>query len=312
MHLGSENRFICKTWPLSLHNCGRGPVALFSTRWLSGEADADGSRLRCGVSACPVRRSLPCREARCASLVSWEFVSGTRVLSTTQPLAKIGAVAASVGVVLLIVSTLLHPLNSDPSDAPAAFAEYAADSHYVWIHLGQFAGFFGLGMGLVAFAATLEAGRAAAWARVGVAGTVASIALAAALQAVDGVALKATVDRWAGAGEARWLVYEAAHAVRQVEIGLASFLSVLFGLTLLAFSLAILLSTGYPAWLGVIGFLDGLGMAAAGTAQASMGFSGLAMTLSMLATSMFLVWMILAGILMWRLAFTSSRDRNTA
>jgi hypothetical protein len=58
-------------------------------------------------------------------------------LSTTQPLARLGAVATLLGVVLLIVSTLLHPLNSNPSDAPAAFAEYAADSHYVWIELNR-------------------------------------------------------------------------------------------------------------------------------------------------------------------------------
>jgi hypothetical protein len=211
-------------------------------------------------------------------------------MSTTQPLARLGAVACFAGVVLLVVSTLLHPLNSDPNDAPAAFAEYAADPHYVWTHLGQFTGVVGLGTGLVAFAVTFEAGRAAAWARVSVAGTVASIAVATALQAVDGVALKATVDRWAGTtGEAHLLVYEVAQAVRQIEIGLAGFLSVLFGLTLLALSLAVLLSIGYPAWLGVIGFLDGLGMAAAGMAQVSTGFSGLAMTLSTLATSIFLV-----------------------
>ena len=40
-------------------------------------------------------------------------------------------------------------LGSDPADAPAAFAEYAADPLYVWSHLGQFAGFLGLGVGLV-------------------------------------------------------------------------------------------------------------------------------------------------------------------
>jgi hypothetical protein len=232
-------------------------------------------------------------------------------MSTIQPLAYLGAVAAFVGVVLLIVSTLLHPLDSDPSDAPAAFAEYAADSHYVWSHLGQFAGFFGLGIGLVAFAATFEPGWTAAWARVGLAGTVASIAVAATLQAVDGVALKVTVDRWAAAtGEARLLAYEAAHAVRQIEIGFASFLSVLFGLTLIAFSLAILLSTRYPAWLGVIGLLDGLGMLVAGAVQASMGFSGLAMALSMLSSSVFLIWAILASSLMWRLASQSDGDRD--
>jgi|SRR3954463_14712176 hypothetical protein len=80
-------------------------------------------------------------------------------MSTPQPLAYLGAIAAFVGVVLLIISTLLHSFDSDPSDAPAAFAEYATDSHYVWSHLGQFVGFFGLGIGLVAFAATLEPGQ---------------------------------------------------------------------------------------------------------------------------------------------------------
>ena len=101
-------------------------------------------------------------------------------MSTTQHLARIGAAATFIGAVLLIVSTLLHPLDNDPADSLAAFAEYAADTLYVWTHLGQFAGFFGLGIGLVAFAGTFEPGRAAAWGRVGAAGAVASIAMAAA------------------------------------------------------------------------------------------------------------------------------------
>src|SRR3954467_2654511 len=99
-------------------------------------------------------------------------------ISTARSLAGIGAVAAPVGAVLLLVSTLLHPLGADPADAPAAFAEYAADPHYVWTHLGQLMGFCGLGTGLVALAATLEPGRAAAWGRIGAAGAVASVALA--------------------------------------------------------------------------------------------------------------------------------------
>jgi hypothetical protein len=65
-------------------------------------------------------------------------------MATIRPLARIGAVAFVVGVVLLLVSTLLHPLGADPADAAAAFAEYAAAPHYVWTHLGQLAGFCGL------------------------------------------------------------------------------------------------------------------------------------------------------------------------
>ena len=224
-------------------------------------------------------------------------------MNTHQSLARNGAVAALVGAVLLFVSTLLHPLDSDPNDAPAAFAEYAASTHWVWIHLGQFVGLAALGIALVALAGTLEPGRAAAWGRIGLAGAAASIAAAAALQAVDGVALKVMVDRWAATtGEARVLAYEAAFAVRQIEIGLGSLLSLLFGFTLTIFGLAIVLTTRYPTWLGGIGVLGGLGMVAAGAAQAYTGFSGLAMTLSMLTSSVLLIWFIVSGILMWRLA----------
>jgi hypothetical protein len=166
---------------------------------------------------------------------------------------------------------------------------------------------------LVALAATLEPGRAAAWARIGLAGTAAIIAVAAALQAVDGVALKVMVDRWAAAsGDARALAYETAFAVRQIEIGLASLLSLVSGFTLSVFGVAILLSTRYPTWLGGIGVLGGLGTVAAGAAQASAGFSGLAMTLSMLASSVLLVWSILAGVLMWRLAPRLADDSDAA
>jgi hypothetical protein len=223
--------------------------------------------------------------------------------ATSRSLARFGAVAALGGALLLFVSTLLHPLDSDPNVPRAAFAEYAADSLWVWSHLGQFAGFVLLGVALVALAATFEPGRAAAWGRIGLSGVPAIVAVAAALQAVDGVALGIVVDRWADAtGDARALAYEAAFAVRQIEVGLASLLSLVSGLTLTVFGAAMVLSTRYPRWLGGIGLLGGLGLVAAGAAQASTGFSGLAMDLSMLASSVLLVWAILAGVLMWRLA----------
>lgn len=230
-------------------------------------------------------------------------------MTTNQSLARLGSVSAFVGAIVLFASTLLHPMSRDPGNAPEAFAEYAADSFYVWTHLGQFAGFALLGAALVALAATFEPGRASAWARIGLAGTIVGVAVAAALQAVDGVALKVTVGRWAAAtDDARAVIYEAALAVRQIEIGLASLLSMTTGLTLIAFGFAMFLSVRYPRWLGPIGLLDGLGMLAAGAAQAATGFSALAMALSMTASSVLLIWIILAGIFMWRLAARLESD----
>jgi hypothetical protein len=234
-------------------------------------------------------------------------------MSTNQHLARLGSIAAVSGAILLFVSTLLHPLDSDPNDPPAAFAEYAADSLWVWSHLGQFLGVALLGMALVALATTFKPGRAAAWGRVGQAGAAAIIAVAAALQAVDGVALKVMVDRWAAAtGETRVFVFDAAFAVRQIEIGLASLLSLLSGFTLIVFGVSIILSPRYPLWMGGIGLLGGLGLVATGAAQASTGFSDLAMTLSMLASFVFLIWVILVGIFMWRLAPRLVSDNDAA
>src|SRR5262245_14520394 len=158
---------------------------------------------------------------------------------TQRHLARIGAAAAIAGAVTLLVATLLHPMTADPNDPAAAFAEYAADGRWVATHLGQFLGIAILGAALVALAGTMEAGMPAAWAGIGVAGAAASVATAAALQAVDGVALKRMVDRWMQAsGPARLYAFEGAVAVRQIEIGMASLLSIVFGLTVSAFGVA--------------------------------------------------------------------------
>ena len=139
--------------------------------------------------------------------------------STRGHLARIGAGAAVIGSVTLFIATLLHPMSADPNDATAAFAEYAADRLWVASHLGQFVGIAILGVALVALGSAMEPGAAAAWARIGIVGTAASVAAAAGLQAVDGVALRMMVTRWAQASDdARARAFEGAFAVRQVEI----------------------------------------------------------------------------------------------
>jgi len=233
--------------------------------------------------------------------VSSSVVSGRAAMS--GHLARLGAVAAAVGALVLIASTMLHPSDADPGHAPAAFAEYATDTLWVWSHVGQFAGIAALGAALVALAGTLEPGRASNWGRVAVVGATASVAGAAALQAVDGVALKSMVDRWAAAiGQEQRIAFEAALAVRQIEIGLASLVSILFGLTWSLYGIAVLRSSRYPKWLGAVGLAGGLGTVTGGIVQASTGFSGLAMTISMTASSLLLIWMISIAVHMWRLA----------
>jgi len=218
--------------------------------------------------------------------------------------ARIGAVAAIVGSVTLFVATLLHPMSADPNDPLAAFAEYAADTLWVATHLGQFLGVVLIGVALLALGRTLTNGpRVEACVTIGAAGAIASVATAAVLQAVDGVALKVMVDRWAASpAEHKEAVFWAAYGVRQVEVGVASLMSLLLGLTIFSYGIALLSTTMYPRWVGVVGLLGALGLIAAGVVQAYSGFSPLAMNVSMPAGSVLWLWLIALGVVMWRRA----------
>ncbi|MGH2372348.1 MAG: hypothetical protein ACRDIC_02565 [bacterium] len=135
---------------------------------------------------------------------------------------KTGAIAAIAGALLLLVGTFLHPLGADPNDPVAAFTEYAADRFWVASHLMQLIGVILMVFALVVLSRVMSSGDDSLWPHIGVVGAGASLAVAAALQAVDGVALKVMVDSWAAAPAAeKDVLFYATFGVRQIEIGLA-------------------------------------------------------------------------------------------
>jgi len=185
-------------------------------------------------------------------------------------------------------------MSADPNDAVAAFSEYASDRLWIASHLGQFAGIASIAIALLALGRTLgDRPAVEACVLVGGAGAAASVASAAALQAVDGVALKAMVDAWAAAPAAQKdMVFQAAYAVRRIEVGLASLTSLLLGLTTAAYALALLATKTYPRWLGAVGIAGAAGLLVSGVAIAYGGFSAFEMDVSMpssLALMLFLV-----------------------
>ena len=219
----------------------------------------------------------------------------------SRGVSRTAATCAIGGSVVLFIGTYLHPMGADPNDALAAFTEYAADHLWVASHLTQLAGVALIVTALLLLARQLEAGRAGAWARIAAGGAIAALAVAAALQAVDGIALKAMVNAWAAAPPAQQeAAFRAAFAVRQIEIGLASMVSLSMGLTATLFGAALLVDQTYPNWVGGLGIVGGVPTAAAGLAIAYTGFSDLSMTLNMPANSLLLVWMCILGGYMWR------------
>jgi hypothetical protein len=214
--------------------------------------------------------------------------------------SRIGATCAIVGSILLLIGTYLHPLQADPNEAVAAFTEYAADHLWVASHLTQFAGVTLMVAALLLLAHQLESGRSTGWSRIAAGGAIASLAMTTALQAVDGIALKVMVDTWAMAPTSqKEVAFHAAFAVRQVEIGLASILSLLFGLTVIVYGVALLVDRTYPKWIGGLAIVGGVPTTVAGVVMAYTGFSGLAVAINMPASAILLVWMFALGVFMW-------------
>ena len=215
--------------------------------------------------------------------------------------SRIGAICAIAGSVLLFAGTYLHPQEADPNAAVLAFAEYASDRLWIASHLTQLAGVALIVTALLFLGQQLEAGSGSGWSRAAAGGAIASLAVAAALQAVDGIALKVMVDAWTAAtAPQKEITFQAAFAVRQVEIGLASMLSLLFGLTAVGYGAALIIDGSYPGWVGWLAILAGVPTTVAGVVMAYTGFSALAMAINMPASFLFLGWMLTLGVFMWR------------
>jgi hypothetical protein len=147
----------------------------------------------------------------------------------------------------------------------------------------------------------MAAGQAKVVATLGEIGAVVGLAVAAALQAVDSIALKAMVNTWGTAPESKKeMLFYAAFAVRHIEIGLASIMSLLLSLTVAIYGIALLIDRSFPIWLGYLAIVGGVPTAIAGIIMAYTGFSGLAMAINMPSSNLLLIWMILLGIYVWR------------
>ncbi len=183
--------------------------------------------------------------------------------------SKAGATCAIAGAALLCAGTYLHPMEANPNEPVAAFTEYAADDFWIASHLMQLAGVASMVAALLCLTTVLEVRRGSGIARVAAGGAIASLALAAALQAVDGIALKNMVDAWAAApASQKGEVFHAAFAVRQIEVGLASMAILSFGLTTTLYGVALIGARIYPTWFVALAMASGVPMIASSVVMA--------------------------------------------
>jgi hypothetical protein len=188
---------------------------------------------------------------------------------------RLGAIAGILGIAVQFIASSMHPGHAQPNDSVAAFHEYAASSSWTLIHFGQFAGVLLVVLALVVLAASLpKDGPAGAFAVVGAVAAVLVGGVFAVQMAVDGVALRGSINAWVAAPEAQQdAAYLVASAVRDLEKGLSGFFHLLNGLALLTLGTAVASSRIYPRWLGVFGVLAGIGFMSGGVVTGHTGFS---------------------------------------
>ena len=174
----------------------------------------------------------------------------TREFALSAALMVSGAVLNAVATFALLPST-------EGADHEAIFTRYADSGAWVAGHFVQFAAVLLGTAGLFVLARALrpEASHLAALAG---AGAVATAAISALVQAVDGVALKQAVDVWVDAPPADEATrFGNAETVLWTGWGVQSFFYAVYGLTLALLGVAVAVSRRFGAWIGLVAVAAG-------------------------------------------------------
>jgi hypothetical protein len=182
-----------------------------------------------------------------------------------------GALILGGFVVNAVQRMIWHPSGAE-DDHEAIFTEYAASDAWEATHFAElllvlvaFAGLLVLCValrGVTPYLALLAAGA-----------IIVTGATWTALQGVDGVTLKQSVDAWAAAsGTEQATRFADAEAIRWVEWGLQSYFRVLLGVALLLLAAAMAVSRLLPNWLAL---LLGVGGVLSVVIGFSVGYEGL-------------------------------------
>jgi len=177
------------------------------------------------------------------------------------------------GFLIFTIATQFHP-HGHENDHAVIFAKYAASDAWVAVHFAQFAGVLTALGGFAGLARLLQLrGDAPVLAKWALGATVATAAVWAVLQAVDGVALKQNVDAWVVAsGAEKSTRFANAETTRWIEWGLQAYYRLLLGLTLALVGIAAARTRIIARWLGGVGVLAGLPFATIGIAVGESGF----------------------------------------
>ena len=221
-----------------------------------------------------------------------------------RSLLRTGAVCAIAGTLTNLVATAGH--GDLPEAGTAAELAFVADrASWSYVHLLSIVGVLLWLAGFVALAQSLRCTPAAALGRLALASACVGASVHVVFFSIDGYALKRTADAWAAATGAQQAdLFQAGNLVLLLQNSqFVSAIAFMLGLPFALFGLAVARSRTYPAWLGWVAVLAGLGSLVTGVTR----FVGLD---QLIPDPVFFpvfalpasLWIAALGVLMWRRA----------
>ena len=221
-----------------------------------------------------------------------------------RALVRTGAVCAITGTLANLVATAGHGDLPEAGTA-AELAFVASRASWSHLHLLSIVGVLLWLAGFVGLAQSLRRTPAAALGRLALASAYVGAGVHVVFFSIDGYALKRTADAWAAATGAQQAdLFQAGNLVLLLQNSqFVSAIAFMLGLPFALFGLAVARSRTYPAWLGWVAVLAGLGSLVTGVTR----FVGLD---QLIPDPVFFpvfalpasLWIAALGVLMWRRA----------
>lgn len=225
-------------------------------------------------------------------------MSSPSVQRKSQRLTAIPLVA---GAVIGAIGNVLHPHVA--VSMTSKLQAIAGNGAWVAIHLTILVAILLVVGGLVGLARLLDGGPGGSLARIGLAAALVGGALATVSTSIDGFAMKPLALDWAVASTSdAAAVLGLAGAVQVVGFAIWSMaILVLFGGAFACFGAALVASGQFPAWLGWVAIVSGVGSAVAALLQiAHTGEVQAAETLFFASSLLVTLWAFAVGALVWR------------
>lgn len=190
-------------------------------------------------------------------------------------LQRIAGVSFIVGAVLLAVFNAVLPRAGDPANFEKVIQKIVDARGGFWEadHLLLAVGVWALMIGVVGVYRSIDTGAGAVWARLGFYGVVVGTTLWTVVFALEGLGMPQAVELWEKAsGADKASLFQAAHSISLVNLGLFSMVIIVYWLALLFLGIGMVLSTVYPKWLAWS--ITILGMATVGAVGIPQAFAG--------------------------------------